>query len=102
MPTRSPVHRPQGWKPREQVKREVDRLRPSARERGYGTDWVLLRAIILKRDPICKHCGQAKSKHVDHILSRKRGGTDDPSNLQGLCWSCHSRKTVREDGGWGR
>ncbi|WP_232338165.1 MULTISPECIES: HNH endonuclease [Bordetella] len=25
----------------------------------------------------------------------------DTSNWQGLCWSCHSIKTAREDGGFG-
>ena len=36
---------------------------------------------------------------VDHIVARADGGTDDRSNLQPLCHACHSRKTVRENGG---
>ncbi|MCZ6609557.1 MAG: HNH endonuclease signature motif containing protein [Alphaproteobacteria bacterium] len=32
---------------------------------------------------------------------RPDGGSDDPSNLQGMCRPCHSRKTATEDGGWG-
>jgi len=29
------------------------------------------------------------------------GDMDDPSNLQGMCHACHSRKTAIEDGRWG-
>jgi 5-methylcytosine-specific restriction endonuclease McrA len=29
---------------------------------------------------------------VDHIKPRKHGGTDDPENLQALCWQCNSGK----------
>ena len=58
--------------------------------------------MVLERDPICRGCGRAPSVHVDHVLPRAQGGTDDPSNLQGLCTPCHSRKTVTQDGGFGR
>ena len=72
----------------------------------YGTpEWRALRRFVLARDPVCKDCGQAPSRHADHITPRSQGGTDDPSNLQGLCNACHSRKTANEnrgDGGrWG-
>ena len=33
---------------------------------------------------------------VDHIIPLARGGTNDLANLQPLCKSCHSRKTMRE------
>jgi 5-methylcytosine-specific restriction endonuclease McrA len=35
-------------------------------------------------------------------VPRRRGGTDDWSNLRPLCHRCHSRKTVLNDGGFGR
>ena len=57
---------------------------------------------MLHRDPICKLCNRAPLTDADHILPRSRGGEDTLENLQGLCHTCHSRKTVREDGGWGR
>jgi 5-methylcytosine-specific restriction protein A len=39
---------------------------------------------------------------VDHIVPRSAGGADTPGNLQPLCRPCHSRKTARFDGGYGR
>jgi len=56
--------------------------------------WRALRAAILKRDPICRTpgCGRPSS-HADHIVPRSRGGSDDPSNLRGLCAGCHARVT---------
>jgi 5-methylcytosine-specific restriction protein A len=75
--------------------------RPSARQRGYDRKWERLRAIILQRDPVCRLCRVSPSRHADHIIARANGGSDHPSNLQGTCASCHSRKTAAQDGGFG-
>lgn len=64
--------------------------------------WRGLRAVYLKRHPLCV-CGKPAT-HVDHILSRKQAPdlALEWSNLQGLCVSCHTRKTNEVDGsGWG-
>lgn len=74
--------------------------RPSAAARGYGTDWRKLRATLMPPGTPCRCCGKPAS-HLDHIKPKASGGTDDPSNLQPLCATCHSRKTDREDGGFG-
>lgn len=65
-----------------------------------GARWRSLRKRHLRRNPLCKQCldnGKATAaNHVDHIIDRK----DAPhlsyatSNLQSLCASCHSRKTI--------
>ena len=90
--------------------RELDEQRGSAAERGYGGKWRRLRALILKRDPTCRcevdechhdpgYCGK-RSSHVDHMVAKRDGGTDDPSNLKGLCGTCHnSAKQRTEKGG---
>lgn len=84
------------------TRREYDARRGSGAERGYGAPWRQLRATILRRDPVCRWPGcEERSTDVDHIVSKRRGGSDDPSNLRGLCHSHHSRKTVIEDNGWG-
>jgi 5-methylcytosine-specific restriction endonuclease McrA len=34
---------------------------------------------------------------VDHIIPRKHGGEDDPTNLQALCFKCNANKGDRDD-----
>jgi len=57
--------------------------------------WRKLRKLVLARDPICKHCKRVPSVDVDHIVPRKDGGDNSMSNLQGLCKSCHSKKSAK-------
>lgn len=35
------------------------------------------------------------SGHIDHIIPRKRGGTNDESNLRLLCFSCNCKKGAK-------
>lgn len=56
-----------------------------------------VRYEILKRDNFCcQACGTKASAdnplQVDHIIPRKHGGTNDPSNLQVLCATCNLGK----------
>ena len=56
-----------------------------------------VRYEILKRDNFCcQACGAKASAdsplHVDHIVPRKHGGTNDLSNLQVLCATCNLGK----------
>jgi 5-methylcytosine-specific restriction endonuclease McrA len=83
----------------------TDAARPSARARGYGTDWEGIRAEHLEREPWCRfHLERGlhvRATEVDHILSRRRGGSDDHSNLRSSCKPCHSRRTAIDQSGWG-
>lgn len=74
--------------------------RPSAAARGYDRKWRRIAAAHKKAHPFCVICG-APVEHTDHIIPRSQGGSDKWDNLQSLCHSCHSSKTVREDGGFG-
>jgi ATP adenylyltransferase len=60
-----------------------------------------VRYEVLKRAGFrCELCGVAadeRSLEVDHILPRRHGGTDDPSNLQALCYKCNANKGARDD-----
>jgi ATP adenylyltransferase len=43
----------------------------------------------------CELCGVSADERaldVDHIVPRSTGGTDDPENLQALCWLCNTNK----------
>jgi len=95
MPYKAQTLKPRGWVP-------PDQRRPDSNRRGYGHQWRVLRARILERDPICKKCGEEPSNTVDHLTTKARGGTDDESNLRGMCRRCHSRKTAVVDDRWGR
>ena len=83
----------------------LDAARLPSPQRGYGNYWRRLRAKILSKHPYCVdpyqvHAIPEKATDVDHIISKRDGGTDDESNLQTLCHACHSRKTARSDGRW--
>ena len=63
---------------------------------------MALRARTLRANPLCVTC-QRKGRltaaaEVDHITPLHKGGTDDSSNLQGLCHPCHADKTAAEQG----
>jgi 5-methylcytosine-specific restriction protein A len=66
--------------------------------------WQRLRRLKLSRDPACEVPGCGKpATQVDHKRGIKAGGKKwSLDNLQSLCASCHSKKTVREEGGFGR
>lgn len=59
-----------------------------------------LRYEVLKRAQFhCELCGipaDIRALEVDHIQPRNKGGTDDPVNLQALCYSCNSMKRDRD------
>jgi 5-methylcytosine-specific restriction protein A len=75
--------------------------RPSAAARGYDSKWRFIRAQFLKFNSNCDHCG-AKATEADHIKTLASGGTHAWENLRPLCKSCHSRKTAKYDGSFGR
>ena len=82
-----------------QAHRRENARRGTSQQRGYGARWKRLRVVILARDPICVSCGLAPSVAVDHINPKSlRVDAADfaEEELQGLCLSCHGRKTRSE------
>ena len=83
-----------------QVKREYDKARPSANQRGYNARWRKARYHYLTRNPLCVEClGNGRTTAasvVDHIVDHKgnQGLFWDESNWRALCKSCHDAKTV--------
>lgn len=83
----------------------LDRLRK-------GQRWQRVRATAIKRDPFCKRCEVELSRIIDHIVPAreaiaqaevsgryphdKYAGYYLLSNLQGLCYACHSAKTAED------
>ncbi|EGZ6858246.1 HNH endonuclease [Cronobacter dublinensis] len=86
-------HRNESWRQHQNGK--------NRHQRGYGSKWDALRANVLARDKyLCQNCLRNKrpevARTVDHIVAKAHGGTDDPSNLESLCWPCHRGKTAKE------
>ena len=85
-------------------------VRESAAKRGYGAPWRKERKAHLAKHPFCVDPYSVHGEvlvlatNVDHIIPHKGNYKlfHDPKNRQGLCASCHSRKTATEDGGFGR
>ena len=103
------------------IARQADVRRGSSHQRGYGRKWQKARADYLIEHPLCAECAcndiVNAATEVDHKIPHKLKealDSGDPSaianaqslfwdrkNWQGLCKPHHSRKTAREDGGFG-
>jgi 5-methylcytosine-specific restriction protein A len=73
---------------------------PSIRVRGRKA--VAQRKRRLTLEPLCRHClarGYTTAATTpDHIIPLHKGGTDEDSNIQCLCESCHRTKTAKDMG----
>ncbi|MDE1714925.1 HNH endonuclease signature motif containing protein (plasmid) [Chromobacterium amazonense] len=106
----------------QEAAKQADLRRGSRHERGYSNAWIRASRAYRARHPFCVACQQrdgrlVTAEHVDHIQPpryREAMESGDParmaeakrrfwdsSNWQSLCRPCHSRKTAREDGGFG-
>lgn len=112
MPSRPPSHHETqrtGAEARRAWRQQVQPLTPELREAErlrHTRRWLRVRVLVLARDPLCRdpYGTHAASGHaafttdVDHILPLRTrpdlAFTLD--NLQGLCTTCHGRKTRSE------
>lgn len=108
VPEKAKQHYLGGDKSKADRRRDCERQRRARSEgkRYYDTArWKRLRRMVLARDPLCVVClgfGRTEpATFVDHKTPLAAGGTNSPENLQGMCQSCHSRKTALHDGGFG-
>ncbi|WP_018634394.1 HNH endonuclease signature motif containing protein [Neomegalonema perideroedes] len=95
---------------RQDKRRAFDKRRAADPHRKiYKTArWLRESRAFLAEHPRCADCAAAgiveAARAVDHVIAvRVRPDLAfDASNWRPLCWSCHSRKTAREDAGFGR
>lgn len=110
MPTRPPVHNARGKAPSPEAPRPRRHdPRGSAASRGYGHKWRQASKGYLRKHPLCVHCLAENlvttATVVDHIKPHRGDQSlfwDSEGNWQPLCKTHHDRKTVLEDGGFGR
>lgn len=90
-------------KPGERIKYD----RKTNHAKMYNYQWSKVRKQFIKEHPLCKACLEegkvTAAEQVDHIIPHK--GSEklfwDSGNWQSLCASCHSTKTITENGGFG-
>jgi 5-methylcytosine-specific restriction enzyme A len=55
---------------------------------------------LMWHSPLCVECDKrgltTAATEWDHIVPLWKGGRDEEGNLQGLCSSCHAKKTAAE------
>jgi diadenosine tetraphosphate (Ap4A) HIT family hydrolase/5-methylcytosine-specific restriction endonuclease McrA len=70
------------------------------RRRGRRPVSGTIRYEVLKRAQFrCELCGisaEEKNLEVDHIEPKSKGGADDLSNFQALCFTCNSQKNNKD------
>lgn len=91
---------------------EAHRPKQAGRKESAAWHWMYSTAVWtqdlrpgqLLREPFCRECAKrglrTRATDVDHIVDHKGdwGLFTDRGNLESLCHSCHSRKTLRENG----
>ena len=81
-------------------RKQIDLKTREGRNLFYSSpEWRAIREIVLREEPFCRECLkngiQELSTEVDHIVDISDDSSKfmDRNNLQGLCKSCHSKKT---------
>ena len=81
---------PKAWENKSE--KSLSRMGGRARQRA--------RDQLFQSNPLCVHCEREGITRLaterDHIIPLAEGGTEHPSNTQGLCKECHQAKTQQE------
>ena len=79
-----------------QTNRRIEKARGTRQERGYGAEWMRLRARALRAQPWCGDCmteGRPDNPLTgDHIVPLSAGGRNEPGNIRILCRRCNSAR----------
>lgn len=101
--------RPSRYRPFPKRPSPSEASRPTAAQRGYGSRWQAFRISYLADHPLCQLCSEAdrgpvEATCIDHIDGKGPNGERgyDVTNLMPMCHSCHAKKTIERDGGFGR
>ena len=56
--------------------------------------------VLVRAKGRCEACGvssDVRAIEIDHIVPKAKGGSNDESNLQALCYKCNAQKRDRDD-----
>lgn len=71
----------------------------SRRRNTKGISGTIRYEVLSRARTRCELCGisaDLRGLHVDHIIPRSLGGSNDVANLQALCWRCNENKGNRD------
>lgn len=76
------------------VQRRTCKHRKRAKEHGLppGHTTKQWRELVESQNSICNHCHRKTKMTRDHIVAYVNGGTNEISNIQGLCHPCNTAK----------
>jgi len=84
------------------TRRAWDHGGKTRQQRGYGRNHEKMREHLMATVILCEECTRQRKlrvgTHADHVVSKAKGGTDDRSNYQLLCASCHALKSIHDQG----
>lgn len=76
------------------------------RKKKYDARWNHIRKRYAAAHPWCEECLKegiyVPVEHVHHRVPLSEGGTNDDSNLESVCKSCHSRIHAKRGDRFGR
>lgn len=85
-----------------QERKKQQRKNKESNKWYYRKSWKTIRLNYLQQNPFCEEClkegNHVQAIEVDHVHPHQ-GNPElfyDQNNLQSLCKSCHSRKTIIE------
>lgn len=80
--------------------RETWAKKPTETKRVTGRKLQAMRERLFTEKPLCAECQRqgrvTLAAQRDHIKPLAEGGSDDDSNVQGLCIACHAEKSRQE------
>jgi 5-methylcytosine-specific restriction endonuclease McrA len=72
-------------------------IEPPALKNSIKISTSLRNQILERDDYTCQECGATEEDEVelqvDHKNPRSKGGSNEPSNLQVLCFDCNNKKS---------
>jgi len=77
------------------LKEKIVELRNKKQNHYLSTEQKRKFLSVAKK--VCANCRTIENLQIDHIIPKIKGGTDEISNLQFLCYKCHKAKHKKRE-----